>query len=146
MDPIGLALDFIEIIKVLQQTFEKIKDAPKAFEDIVSQANKVNGVLLRLTSLGALLSEDQKRYLADQIDYKDCKQTICELSELVERIRPGAKAAIEHGSSKGKVNETPMTLKQKVYWFLKESDAKQLGQRMDTQAQRIANATDAIHL
>jgi hypothetical protein len=145
MDAIGLAFDIIEIIKVLQQTFEKIKDAPKAFEDIVSQANKLNGVLLRLTSLQALLSEDRKRYLADQIDDKDCKQTIRELSELVERIRPGTKA-IEYGSNKGKVDETPMTLKQKVYWFLKESDAKQLGQRMDRQAQRIANATDTILL
>jgi len=38
---IGLAFDFTEIIKVLQQTFEKSKDAPKALEDIVSQANKV---------------------------------------------------------------------------------------------------------
>jgi hypothetical protein len=144
MDGIGLAASIITIVQLLQKTYETIKDAPHGLEQVLAQANSLAALVKRLDSIEPFLSDDRKRFLASQFDRAACASTVQDLKTLVDKISP-----TEYGAEKGGFKKNipgELALKPRVMWFLKESNAKKLSERMEAQCQQIANATDQILL
>jgi hypothetical protein len=144
MDGIGLAMNIITLVQILQQTYETLKDAPTALEQVITQANSLAALLKRLDSIEPFLSDDRKQFLASQFDRAACASTVRDLRTLVDKISPR-----EDGAKKSSFKvELPggLALKQRVMWFLKESNAMKLSERMKAYCGQIANATDQILL
>jgi hypothetical protein len=144
MDGIGLAVNIITLVQILQQTYETLRDAPAALEQVIAQANSLAALVKRLDSIELFLSDDRRRFLASQFDRAACASTVQDLRILVDKISPH-----EDGAEKSsfKMNlPGGLALKQRVMWFLKESNAMKLSERMKAQCAQIANATDQILL
>ena len=136
MDAVGLALNIVEIVKILKQTYETLKDAPAALEEVIAQANSLAALVKRLDSIEPFLSDDRKHFLASQFDSAACANTVRELRILVDKI-----SQHDDGTEK-----TGFKMKQRVLWFLKQSSAEKLSERMKAHCKQIANATDQILL
>jgi hypothetical protein len=144
METIGLAASLITIVQLLQRTCETLKDAPDALEQVLGQANSLSALLKRLESIEQLLSPDRKQFLATQFDRSACSSTVQDLKALADKIVPA-----KHSGEKSGFRATipaDLALKSRVSWFLKESKARKLSERMKAMCERIANATDQILL
>ena len=51
MNAIGLAMNIVAIVQILQQTYETLKDAPAALEQVIAQANSLAALVKRLDSI-----------------------------------------------------------------------------------------------
>lgn len=144
MEGVGLAASIITIVQILQKAYESQKDAPESLEIILAQANSLAALIKRVDSIEPLLTEERKRFLASQFDRQSCEITVRDLKALVDKINPnqGGYEKIDH--KKGLSGQ--LGLKPRIMWFLKESNAKRLSERMKTQCEHIANATDQILL
>jgi hypothetical protein len=144
MDGIGLAVSIFSIVLVLQNTYETLKDAPDALEQVLAQANSLAALIKRLDSIEPFLSDDRRRFLASQFDREACASTVQDLKTLVDKINP-TKYGDEKSSFKKNL-QGGLALKARVMWFLKESNAKKLSEQMKMQCEHIGNATDQILL
>jgi hypothetical protein len=144
MDAISLAASIITIVQVLQKTYETLKDAPDALEQVLAQANSLAALVKRLDSIEPFLSDDRRRFLASQFDRAACARTVQDLKILVDKIN-----STGYGAEKGSFEKNlpgGLALKGRVMWFLKESNAKKLSEQMKMQCEHIGNATDQILL
>src|SRR5215471_2690953 len=82
MDGIGLAMNSITLVQILQQIYETLKDAPTALEKVIAQANSLAALIKRLDSIEPFLSEDRKQFLASQFDRAACASTVRDLRTL----------------------------------------------------------------
>jgi hypothetical protein len=144
MDGIGLAMNIVTLVQILQQTYETLKDAPAALEQVIAQANSLAVLLKRLDSIEPFLSTDRKQFLASQFDHAACASTVKDLRTLVDKINPYEDGAEKSGFKMHLLGG--LMLKQRVMWFLKESSVMKLSERMKVQCGQIANATDQILL
>jgi hypothetical protein len=154
MEAVGLAASITTIVRLLQRTYETLKDAPAALEQVLAQANSLAALVTRLDSIEPFLSDDRRRFLASQFDRAACARTVDDLKTIVNKIsetEDGAAKNAEWSEEKstekrGFKNSLPggLALKTRVMWFLKESNAKKLSERMKTQCEQIANATHQI--
>jgi hypothetical protein len=144
MDGIGLSASIITVVQLLQKTYETIKDAPRGLEQVLAQANSLAALVKRLDSIEPFLSDDRKQFLASQFDRAACANTVQDLKTLVDKINPTEYGTEKNGFKKNLPGE--MALKPRVMWFLKESNAKKLSERMKSQCEQIANATDQMLL
>ena len=96
MDGIGLAVNIITLVQILQQTYETLKDAPAALEQVITQPNSLAALVKRLDSIEPLLSDDRRRFLTSQFDRTACASTVRDLRTLVDKISPH-----EDGAEKG---------------------------------------------
>jgi len=143
MDGIGLAMNIVALVQILQQTYETLKDAPAALEQVITQTNSLANLVKRLDSIEPRLSDDRRQFLASQFDRAACAGTVRELRELADKIYPNDDGAKKSGLKK---LSDGLGLKGRVMWFLKESDAMKLSERMKAQSTQLANATDQIML
>jgi hypothetical protein len=144
MDGIGLAVNIITVVQILQQTYETLKDANADLEQVIAQANSLAALVKRLDSIEPLLSDDRRRFLASQFDRSACVSTVRDLKTLVEKISPH-KDGPEKSSFKMNLSGG-LALKESVKWFLKKNSAMKLTGQMKEQCAQIANATDQILL
>jgi hypothetical protein len=135
MDGIGLAVRIIAIVQILQKTYETLKDAPDALEQVLAQANSLAALVKRLDSIEPFLSDHRKWFLASQFDRAACARTVQTLRTLVDKIDP-----TEYGAEKYTLKKnlaSGQALKAHVMWFLKESNAKKLSDQMKVQCEHI---------
>lgn len=144
MEGVGLAASIITIVQILQKAYESQKDAPESLQVILAQANSLAALIKRVDSIEPLLSDDRRRFLDSQFNRKSCESTVQDLKSLVDKINPNQHGLEKADHKKGLSGQ--LGLKPRIMWFLKESNARRLSERMKTQCEHIAAATDQILL
>ncbi|KAI9147121.1 hypothetical protein HJFPF1_13153 [Paramyrothecium foliicola] len=132
MDP-GTILAILDIVnssvQFLAGVVETLVDAPKGLTAIINETNQLQKLLEFLAGIQRELPLAEQRFLDGQVSTAECRVTVQDLWELVQKIRP-LKSDISSSGDKMKFTD-------RVKWLLNKDKIEKLVEKLAEQAERL---------
>ncbi|RYP42268.1 hypothetical protein DL767_000432 [Monosporascus sp. MG133] len=132
MDP-GTIISILDIVnrsvQFLAGVVETLVDAPKSLTAVVSETNRLQKLLEFLAGIQRELPPADQRFLDGQVNTADCRVTVQDLWDLVQKIQP---LRSESSGSSDKMKFT-----ERIKWLLNNSKVGKLLTQLSEQVERL---------